>query len=308
MASPEELSRIRTVPVRHYYSKLESRIGYRLVLGGTRHFGFYAPGSYWPFPIGKALRAMEDSLIGTLGLEKGSKVLDAGCGVGHVAIHLAEGGYRVHGIDIMDHHIAQARNNIKAKGLQANISISKGDYHYLNKFTDASFDGAYTMETFVHATEPSVAAAEFFRVIRPGGSLAMYEYDHVDFSTQPEEVSKSWTTINTYAAMPANHHFRQGVLEGILEEAGFEDVTVKDLSQNVLPMMRLFFLLAFIPYHIIAFLRLKSYFPNTVAGYEGYVYRDAVRYIAVFAKKKGLDCRRGPTKGREEASMNTVNT
>lgn len=282
-------------PLQDYYAAFESRIGYRLVLGGTRHFGFYTPGTYWPFPIGKALRAMEDNLIDTLALEKGSKVLDAGCGVGHVAIHLAEAGYRVHGIDVVDHHIAKAQYNIKAEGLEGKVTATKGDYHHLNAFADGSFDGAYTMETFVHATEPEVAAAEFFRVIRPGGSLAMYEYDHVDFSTQTEEVRSSWTTINKYAAMPANHRFKQGVLKIILEEAGFEDVVVKDLSENVLPMLRMFYLLAFIPYLIIAFLGLKAYFINTVAGYEGYVYRDAARYIAVSAKKP-------PTSGEIESS------
>jgi cyclopropane fatty-acyl-phospholipid synthase-like methyltransferase len=42
---------------------------------------------------------MEDHLIATPALEKGSNVLDAGCGDGYVAIHLAKNGYRVHGID-----------------------------------------------------------------------------------------------------------------------------------------------------------------------------------------------------------------
>lgn len=268
-----------------YYASLESRIGYRFVLGGTRHFGFYPHNTYWPFPIGEALRAMEDNLIGTLNLEKGSKLLDAGCGAGYVAIHLAEEGYRVHGIDVVDHHIIKARRNVKRQGLEGKIKITKGDYHHLDAFADDSFDGAYTMETFVHATEPEVAAAEFFRVIRPGGSIAMYEYDHVDFSTQPKEVGDSWTTINKHASMPAYDRFHQGVLKGILEEAGFEDIEVKDLSPNVLPMLRLFYILAFIPYFIIAFLGLKPYFINTVAGYEGYVYRDAARYISISGKK-----------------------
>jgi len=255
------------------------------VLGGTRHFGFYAQGSYWPFPIGRALRAMEDHLIATLALEKGSKVLDAGCGVGHVAIHLAQNGYRVHGIDVVEHHLAKARRNIKAEGLEGKVTVTIGDYHHLEAFADESFDGAYTMETFVHATEPEAAAEEFFRILRPGGSLAMYEYDHVDYSTQNKEVSTSWTAINQWAAMPAYNRFQQGVLEGILEEVGFQDVVVRDLSENVLPMLRMFYLLAGIPYLIFVLLGLKSYFPNTVAGYEGYVYRNAARYIAVSAKK-----------------------
>ena len=44
-------------------------------------------------------------------------------------------------------------------------------------------------------------------------------------------------------------------------------------------------MLAFVPYHIIAFLGLQSYSTKTVARYEGYVYRDAVRYISVSGKK-----------------------
>ncbi|KAH8594342.1 S-adenosyl-L-methionine-dependent methyltransferase [Bisporella sp. PMI_857] len=272
-------------PLQNYYASLESRIGYRIVLGGTRHFGFYAPGTYWPFPISKSLRLMEDHLIGTLDLETGSKVLDAGCGVGHVAIHLAKKGYYIEGIDVVDAHLVKARKNVKAASLEGRIKIDKGDYHHLDAFRSNSFDGAYTLETFVHATDPEAAAAEFFRVLRPGGHLAMYEYDHVDFATSSKEASTSLAAINKHAAMPAYDRFKQGVLEGILEDAGFENVVVKDLSANVIPMLRMFYWLAFIPYFIFTFLGLKHLFVNTVTGYEGYIYRDAYRYIAVSARK-----------------------
>ena len=113
----------------------------------------------------------------------------------------------------------------------------------------------------------------------------MFEYVHVDFSTKPAAFGKSWTAINKYSAMPAYDRFEEGVLEDILEKAGFMDVTVEDISDNVLPMLRMFYLLAFIPYMIIASLGLKHRFVNTVAGYEGYVYREAVKYVAVSARK-----------------------
>lgn len=271
-----------------YYHTIESRIGYKLVLRGARHFGFYKTGTKWPFPIGKALRAMEEHLVNNLKLAKESKILNAGCGVGHVSIYLTDKGYQMQAIDVVDHHIVMARRNVKARGLEGKVTVNKGDYHHLDAFADGSFDGVFTMEKFVHATEPEVAAAESFRVLRPGGSLVLYEYDQPDFSTQSEEASSSWQTINKYAAMPANDRFVTGVLEGILEDVGFEDVVVTDLSENVMPMLRLFYLLVFIPYSIIAALGLRSNFFNTVAGYEGYVYRDEARYIAVSARRPML--------------------
>ena len=44
-----------------YYDRGESRIGYRVLLGGTKHFGYYEPGeSMWNFRAG--MQRMEDKL------------------------------------------------------------------------------------------------------------------------------------------------------------------------------------------------------------------------------------------------------
>lgn len=168
-----------------YYTSLESRIRYRLVLGGTRHFGFYEKATSWPFPISRALQAMEDHLFNTMGLEKDLLVLDAGCGVGHVAIHMARKGLRVHGIDVDDHHIEKAKRNVTFLGLDDVITVREMDYRHLDGFPDGTFEGAYTMETFVHATDPELALNEFFHVLQPGGRLVLYEYDHESSETAP---------------------------------------------------------------------------------------------------------------------------
>ncbi|PVH87124.1 S-adenosyl-L-methionine-dependent methyltransferase [Cadophora sp. DSE1049] len=276
-------------PLQIYYTSLESRLGYRLVLGGTRHFGFYPKSTSWPFPIGRALRSMEDHLFTTLSLQPDQNhtplVLDAGCGVGHVAIHMASKGLKIHGIDVVDHHIEKAKRNVSARGLGDVVTVRKMDYHHLDGFEDEMFDGAYTMETFVHATDPERALAEFFRVLKPGGRLALYEYDHEKSESAPSYLGSHLDQINKYAAMPSNALFEKGVLPRMLEDAGFEDVVVEDLSKNIEPMLRLFFVLGMVPYLFVRLLGMEKRFVNTVAGVDGYLGRRYWRYVVVSARK-----------------------
>ena len=279
--------------LQRYYAAFESRIGYWLFLGGTRHFGYYQPGTYWPFPINDALRRMETRLLKSLALHSGAEVLDAGCGVGHVAIHLARKGLRVHGIDVVSNHIRWAKECVRACKLEETISVRLMDYHHLNGLTNASFDGVYTMETLVHATDPEKALGEFFRVLKPGGSIALYEYDHPDLNDPltlkdiSKDLQESMTQINSRASMPGNEAFSQGTLQRMLERQGFRDVAEEDLSENVIPMMRLFFLVAYIPYFFICLFGLQAWFVNTQAGVQGYrgLKRRLWRYVVTTAKK-----------------------
>jgi SAM-dependent methyltransferase len=129
-------------------------------------------------------------LFETLSLAEGSLVLDAGCGVGHVAIHMAQKGLRIQCIDVVDRHIQRAKKNIGVAGLSNVISLQKGDYHHLDAFKENSFEGAYTMETFVHATDPDAALVEFYRVLKPGGKIALYEYDHNSLASAPKKTPR----------------------------------------------------------------------------------------------------------------------
>ncbi|KAK1756549.1 S-adenosyl-L-methionine-dependent methyltransferase [Echria macrotheca] len=276
--------------LQRYYSSLESRLGYTLLLGGTRHFGYYPHDTYNPFPINRALRAMEDKLFSLLSLPRGAHVLDAGCGEGFVAQRMARvHGLRVTGIDVVEHHLARARRNTAS---EPNISLQKMDYHHLDPLPDASLDGVYTVETFVHATEPEVALAEFFRVLRPGGRLALLEYDHTlpdddSSSADDKDLIRSMEKINRWAAMPTNRRSHPGVFRTMLEDAGFQDVVVTDLTENIMPMARLFFVLAIVPYFFVRLFGLERWFINTIAGVETYRGRGRWRYIAVTATKPG---------------------
>ena len=265
-----------------YFNAFESRAGYQLLLGGARHFGYYT--SWWPFPIGQALRAMEDKLFLELGLREGAVVLDAGAGSGKVACHMAEKGLKVEGIDLVDLHVKHAQEYIRTQGAQGLVHISHGNYQHLD-FESTSFDGVYTMETLVHSDDADQAIQEFYRVLKPGGVLVLHEYEQSGESGQ----KKAWNAlvlVTELGHLPALLEFQFGVIRRKLENAGFTDVKVEDLTQNVAPMFYLFVALAFIPYLFIRLFGLEAMFVNAVAAIK--VYRhlsNDIKYVAVRGRK-----------------------
>ena len=152
-------------------------------------------------------------------------------------------------------------------------------------FEDGSFDGAYTMETLSHATDFHQAISELHRVLKPGGHLTLFEYEHDPFLDG--RALKALTRVNDYSGMAAFQHLTSGTIVKELRAVGFEDVVCRDYTANSMPMLRLFFLIAYIPYIVICFLGLQQSFPNATAAVELWRIRDHIQYVAISAKKKG---------------------
>ena len=261
---------IRENPVlQGYYKSVESRVGYWAFLGGRRHFGYWDHDTYWPFPLTKALERMEDYLHDTLRLSPGSRVLDAGCGEGYVAVRMASKGLLVEGIDIVEHHVQGALRNVERAGYKSTVTISLTDYHHLEHFADGSFDGVYVIETLSHSTDVSRVLSGFFRILRPGGRLTLHEYEHEDVKKMDKKTIDDMYYVNDMGAMPALNMFSVGVLASLVRREGFEDVKETDLTVNVRPLLRLFYAVAIIPYFIITLFGLQKYFANTVGAVAG---------------------------------------
>ncbi len=264
-------------------------MGYQFFLGGSRHFGYYDRGTKWPFPLKPALRRMEDHLFHSLHLQPSARVLDAGCGDGRVAIQLAGQGAQVYGIDIVANHVKSARTNVRANGLENAVNIDLMDYHYLDDFADSSFDGVFTMESFGHTRSPERALEEFFRVLKPGGSIAIYDYEHQGTINQNNErnLIQAVEQIKSKVSMPAHSTFLCGGLERTLVQQGFQSIEIKDLSENIKPLLRLFFLKEYLPYFFPCLLGLQTHLINTQVGVFEYRIpsRQLLTYIAITAKK-----------------------
>lgn len=270
-----------------YYQTFESRVGYKMVLGGAKHFGYYPPGVKH-LSMRSALRIMEDEIGRAVGLEPGAKILDAGSGMGRVATYLAKNfGYQVEGIDLLDFNVAEAKRFAAKHGVSDAARFQIGDYGHL-PYPDNSFDAVYTIETFVHAPDFRAVYAEFKRVLKPGGRLVQHEYTLSPPAQMTAAERESFRSVTEASAMHALPEFTHGSFPGHLSAAGFENPRVIDLTDRIEPMVRRFHHLAWLPYHL---RRLTAADPkryvNVQASVEWYRHYKHFRYVEITASKPG---------------------
>jgi sterol 24-C-methyltransferase len=267
-----------------YYDHMESRIGYLYLLHGTKHFGWYEPGqSRWRFA--RAMRRMEDELGRRLNLPADAEVLDAGCGMGDVARTMAT-KYRlmVTGIDILDFNIEEACKRSVSSGLGDRTNFQLGDYHKLD-FPDEAFDGVYTMETLVHASDPEKVLSEFRRVLCSGGRLVMFEYSHTPESELSLAALKALHQVCDLGAMPTWQRLKHGDMEPLLKDEGFELDSAEDVSKRILPMLHAFYLLGRFPYFVGRVTDRVPKVVNAMSGVELWRHREAWKYNIYVAHK-----------------------
>ncbi len=72
------------------------------------------------------------------------------------------------------------------------------------------------------------------------------------------------------SGMHALPHFLHGNFPEILGEAGFVNVSVEDITPRMMPMLRRFYQIAYLPYKLIKLLGLQRKFINATAAAEGY--------------------------------------
>jgi len=128
-----------------------------------------------PQRIAPALADDFRNIVHTLPLRNQHTVIDVGCGDGFFTSLLAENQARVVGLDNSDAFLRQARANY---GNRQNLEFLKGDVRRL-PFDDASVDIVWSAHSMHSYPDVPHCLAEFRRVLRPGGLLAVLESDNV---------------------------------------------------------------------------------------------------------------------------------
>jgi SAM-dependent methyltransferase len=122
--------------------------------------------------IAATMRESGESLVRDIGVGRGMKVLDLGCGDGTTALPAARLGADVLGVDIASNLVQAGNRRAQAEGL-ANCRFQEGDASNLEDLGDDSFDLVVSIFGAMFAPRPSDVAREMVRVTRPGGRIVM---------------------------------------------------------------------------------------------------------------------------------------
>lgn len=122
--------------------------------------------------IAQTMRKSGEAIINDLGISRGNKVLDLGCGDGTTALPAAKRGAEVLGIDIASNMVAAGNRRAREEGL-TNCRFQEGDASDLHGIEDKTFDFVVSIFGAMFAPRPFDVAREMVRVSRPGGKIVM---------------------------------------------------------------------------------------------------------------------------------------
>ena len=173
------------------------------------------------------------------------RVLDVATGTAAVAIELARGapGRTVVGLDQSPEMLAAGRARVERAGLADRIELRQGRAESL-PFAEGEFDALTFTYLLRYVDDPPATMCELARVVRPGGVVAMLEFDvprgvwrplwelyvRVGLPLAGAVVSPAWREVGGFLG-PSIRAFHERVsLEQLWRDAGLDAVRARRLS------------------------------------------------------------------------------
>ena len=165
------------------------------------------------------------------GIKKGDLVLDVGCGVGGPAREIARfTNCNIIGLNNNDYQIEKANWYARKYGLQDQLTFVKGDFMNM-EFDPNSFDKVYAVEATCHAPNLEKCYKEIYKVLKPGGVFAVYEWVMTEkYDENNAEHRKTAYDIEIGSGIPKL--FKVDVAIQALKNCGFEMLVSEDLAAH----------------------------------------------------------------------------
>lgn len=194
-------------------------------------------------------RLWKRHFIAISGIQTGQRVLDLAGGTGDIAALMSKQVGSTGSVvlsDINDAMLAVGRRRMEDRGLVGNIEYSLANAEKL-PFSDDEFDAVTIAFGLRNVTDQAAALREMLRVLKPGGRAMILEFSKVEF----EGLKKLYDTYSfrilpkigklvaddedsyRYLAESIRKHPDQDTLAGMMEDAGFSNVTYRNMTGGV---------------------------------------------------------------------------
>jgi ubiquinone/menaquinone biosynthesis C-methylase UbiE len=164
-----------------------------------------------------------ESLVDQAGIDRGDSVLDVACGRGAALLPAArragDSGH-VLGVDLSPTMVSLAAQSLADEGLSGETRVMDAEHLQL---TDGSVDTALCAFGLFFFPDPEAAMAEIFRVLRPGGTVAVSTWGQEDPRWSWED--EVFGTLNASRRAIVRPFDEVDDIEALLTGAGFTDVT-----------------------------------------------------------------------------------
>ena len=160
-----------------------------------------------------------------LGAAPGERILDVGCGPGFYCAELAVEVGPTGSVVGVDSSPAMLELAARRCAAHEGVELRQADAVSL-PVDDASFDAALCVQVLEYVPDPTVALAEMYRALRPGGRVVVWDVDwatvslHALDSALTGRVLRAWDEHLTHPSLPRT-------LGPRLCSAGFEEVCME---------------------------------------------------------------------------------
>lgn len=167
----------------------------------------YVPGKSWKSLVEALLRLLPPMTIA-----------DLGAGDGNFSLLLAQTAVKVLAVDSSAKMLEVGREQALRHGIE-NVEFLLGDMEEI-PIGDSVVDVAFFSQSLHHALHPAQAIRQAARILRPGGRVVILDLAKHRFEEARELYADQWLG------------FSEAELEGLLEQAGFEDLNVSIVDKN----------------------------------------------------------------------------